>query len=90
MADVAKIRPKALVIQLDPETSEVVEAALRYDIEMPSGEVIPDREHWWHEVTDGMRADLHVLARVAIAEIADCRQLTHDPKPPKPKEEAEA
>ena len=79
----ARIKPKALITQLDPETSEIIECGLRYDVELPSGIVIHDREHWWHEATPLQRAQAKLVAHKAVRAIAGRHDLEHRPSPPK-------
>jgi len=78
----SKIRPKALIIQLDPFTSEMVEAALHFDVELPSGKLLFDAQHWWKEATPAQRARAHDLAQEAITDVTGVHELVHSPTPP--------
>ena len=80
----SRIKPKALIIQLNPETSDMMEAALRFDVELPSGRPLLDLEHWWKEVTEAQRARIHAIALEAVADVSAVHELTHNPNPPEP------
>ncbi len=76
----SQLHPRVFVIQFNPETGELMESALTYDVKLNSGEFVHGRQALWL-CTEQERAELDRVMAKMLADIRAAKGL-EAPKPP--------